>query len=180
MVSQAFRWGATIIEMLIVIAIIAILISVLLPAVQSSREAARRISCGNNLRQLCVALRNYEAANLSFPAGSITDFDQQSSDILGTDGVFANGFTMLLPFLEEQTLADQYDSNKTWYLQDSRVAATVLGVLTCPSNGSKPNPHTDYFVGYAANSVGSPLGNTLGLTDQPFPHACVTCVGSIL
>src|SRR5688572_21241712 len=93
--------GFTLVELLVVIAIIGILVALLLPAVQAAREAARRMSCGNNLKQISLGLHNYHDTYKAFPAGWF-DF-----------GGAANNFeswgwsAMLLPFVEQQPLHDQ-------------------------------------------------------------------------
>lgn len=105
------RAGFTLIEVLVVIAIIGILVSLLLPAVQSARESARRIQCKNNLKQLGLALHNHEDVHREFPSGVIRQrWDQQPTWSEGhwAWGVFAN----LMPYIEQNNLHDQLHLDK--------------------------------------------------------------------
>ena len=146
-ISQNMRRAAfTLVELLVVIAIVGILIALLLPAVQSAREAARRTQCFNHLRQLALAALNHEAAQQSFPPGVVAS----ESGAL-RDGLHS-GFVYLLPFLEEQALHDQYDFQQDWkHARNSVVRMTELDALLCPSNNSQvvddggiPGGATDY------------------------------------
>ena len=95
--------GFTLVELLVVIAIIGILVALLLPAVQAAREAARRSQCQNNLKQLSLAILNYESSKRELPAGGITEGQC-------CDTPSAAGWSILiLPYVEEQSLYDQYD-----------------------------------------------------------------------
>src|SRR4051812_46549754 len=91
--------GFTLVELLVVIAIIGVLVALLLPAVQAAREAARRTQCSNNLKQLSLALLNYETVHTTFPPAGI-DTNQMSWTVL------------LLPYFEQQALYDQFNFNK--------------------------------------------------------------------
>jgi prepilin-type N-terminal cleavage/methylation domain-containing protein/prepilin-type processing-associated H-X9-DG protein len=129
--------GFTLIELLVVIAIIAVLISLLLPAVQSAREAARRAQCVNNLKQLGLALANYESAQGSYPYGMARENTGPNS--FGGPYTYYVGsslFVRLLPYFEQQVLASAYNTSLTnWVVDNSTVGATGLSALWCPSDG---------------------------------------------
>jgi prepilin-type N-terminal cleavage/methylation domain-containing protein/prepilin-type processing-associated H-X9-DG protein len=92
------RRGFTLIELLVVIAIIAVLIGLLLPAVQAAREAARRTQCTNNLKQVGLAVHNYEAAVGTLPLGCVVTFDRSGNPFFNGWGITAR----ILPYLEGQ------------------------------------------------------------------------------
>jgi prepilin-type N-terminal cleavage/methylation domain-containing protein/prepilin-type processing-associated H-X9-DG protein len=129
--------GFTLIELLVVIAIIAVLISLLLPAVQSAREAARRAQCTNNLKQLGLAMANYESANGSFPMAFFWQFCDSSNTCAGSIG---NGFgpmVALLTYYEQGPLFNAYNAQvPAFTCQNATVDGTGVGTLWCPSDGS--------------------------------------------
>lgn len=140
--TRPSRHGFTLVELLVVITIIGILIALLLPAVQAAREAARRMQCGNNLKQICLALHGYHESKNCFPPGDVGDDVAASS--LGA-------FVMLLPQLELGNLYDQINwqnppANNNWsgpqmWWDDPRnrvVIGTRPPVLVCPSDTEPP------------------------------------------
>ncbi len=102
----ARRTAFTLVELLVVIAIIGILVGLLLPAVQAAREAARRMQCGNNLKQIGLAIHNYESANKRFPPGNITDGTCCSTPSQSVWSV------CILPYLEQANLSGRFDPTK--------------------------------------------------------------------
>jgi type II secretory pathway pseudopilin PulG len=128
------------IELLVVIAIIGVLVALLLPAVQAAREASRRSSCQNNMRQLAVALQNHHDAHGRFPANSpwdLSDLNVNPSDRKGSMLV------KLTPYIEEQTFFRRLDFHgdvKAQIEDDPILREMQLSVLRCPSDSLQPAP----------------------------------------
>ena len=95
--------GFTLVELLVVIGIVGLLVALLLPAIQAAREAARRSECFNNLRQIGLALQNYESANRSLPSGYLSQFKTDGTDT----GPGWGWAALLLDYLEENSLRRQ-------------------------------------------------------------------------
>ncbi len=132
--NRSQRLAFTLIELLVVIAIIAILIGLLLPAVQKVREAASRAKCSNNLKQIGLALMNYESANGHFPYGDTRG--SLGEPMVGWDAV-------ILPYIEQGNLANLYNINMDWYLQSPAALGTQIKTFICPSTPIGPSSYFD-------------------------------------
>jgi len=177
---RARNAGFTLIELLVVIAIIAVLIALLLPAVQAAREAARRIQCVNNLKQIGVALHNYHDAIGVLPFGnSGRTFPPKGPKPLLWACTETGPLTMLLPFIEQCPLYDainvQIDNcmngwppgwSRAYIDANSTAFGTQIGTLLCPSDGTTPAPDGWSYSNYAANAGTS--WSLTNITDGPF------------
>jgi prepilin-type N-terminal cleavage/methylation domain-containing protein/prepilin-type processing-associated H-X9-DG protein len=126
------RPAFTLVELFVVIAIIAILIGLLLPAVQKIREAAARLSCQNNLKQIGVALQNFHAAHESFPPGSRAT---------GVEACYDNWAIAILPFMEQDPLYHLFDPTKrNEDPANDGVRTARVTMFVCPSDPSGSEP----------------------------------------
>ena len=142
--SHQYRKGFTLVELLVVIAIIAMLVTLLLPAVQSAREAARRTQCKNSLKNIGIALLNFESANGTLPPAAEFDERQapQSSDLFRPNWIIRT-----LPFMEQQGIYDAFDL--TQYISDpvnELARSSRIDVLICPTDSGSERP----FMGTSA------------------------------
>lgn len=127
----------TLVELLVVITIIGLLIAILLPAVQSAREAARRMQCTNNLHQIGVGLHCYHAAHGCFPPGGIEHrsmINPATKKVYGASGRQLAWSAFLLPFIEQQALHDKIDFGKAFdSAENAPAAAVVVSTYICPT-----------------------------------------------
>ncbi|MBM80464.1 MAG: prepilin-type cleavage/methylation domain-containing protein [Planctomycetaceae bacterium] len=127
--------GFTLIELLVVIAIIAVIVALLLPAVQAAREAARRMACKNNLKQIGLALHNYESAYRMYPPGYIHKFGTPgAANELANHAGLAWG-AMLLPQLDQSPLYEQLNAEvPIWDAVNLQARETKLPLFLCPTD----------------------------------------------
>jgi prepilin-type N-terminal cleavage/methylation domain-containing protein/prepilin-type processing-associated H-X9-DG protein len=154
--------GFTLIELLVVIAIIAVLIALLLPAVQAAREAARRMQCTNNLKQIGIALHNYHTATNAFPPGSTYVYSDTAGTIYSWNTWSAQA--LLLSYLEQNPIYNSVNfsvapvSSDIGSAQSNTVLYMRISTFLCPSDG---NAGVNYINSYAAS-----MGPSIGYTTQ--------------
>jgi prepilin-type N-terminal cleavage/methylation domain-containing protein len=147
-----FRLALTLVELLVVIAIIGVLVALLLPAVQASREAARRAACMNNLKQVGLALLGHHDARKEFPLGG-----KAAKGAIGPSWT-----TEVLPWLEEAPLRDLFDLSLAYTDPVNLTAAnTLIPALLCPSmpEGEVPRKSADSANSYAKTAYGGIQGD---------------------
>lgn len=143
------RRGFTLVELLVVIAIIGLLVGLLLPAVQAAREASRRMSCSNHLRQIGLAAHNYHSAFQRLPSGYVSFATRDGTgpptarlDPVTWDGAPGWGWIAgLLPYIEAVTIASQLQYNEPiWSPRNERAIAATIPLLLCPTatGGDEP------------------------------------------
>ncbi len=175
--DRRVKSGFTLIELLVVIAIIAILIGLLLPAVQKVREAAARMSCTNKQKQIGLALHNYHDTNGAMPAGQ--PYGYYFGGWYSTPGIKdldrSNWAGAILPYVEQNALYDQLQTairNSSGYTCNLPLAQNVLATFLCPSDPASPKIaaapgnaqgfHTNFIVCHG-NGYATPTGDDRGL-----------------
>jgi prepilin-type N-terminal cleavage/methylation domain-containing protein/prepilin-type processing-associated H-X9-DG protein len=140
--KRAYSAAFTLVELLVVIAIIGILVALLLPAIQAARESARRASCTNNLRQITLAIHDYEMANEHLPAGT----NNPTGPIENLpQGLCISWIARILPHLEEAPRYNQLDMSASAYAAvNDPVRQSTIELLLCPSSYSEEGPFSNY------------------------------------
>ena len=166
------RGAFTLVELLVVIAIIGILVGLLLPAVQAAREAARRMQCSNNLKQLGLAILNYEGAHKKLPAGRIGPACLNSTNLTAATKPAQNihGLATILPFIEQSALYSRFNLSAPFgdYTRgpvlalpsafasgNAKLAATPIPGFFCPSDGGARTIVTPTFSSIYAPQLGA-------------------------
>jgi prepilin-type N-terminal cleavage/methylation domain-containing protein len=142
--------GFTLVELLVVIAIIGILVALLLPAIQAAREAARRSSCTNNIRQIALAVHNYHDTYKFVPPARLQD-------------AYPTWFAFIMPFLEEQNAHDLWHFDKQWFDDLNKQAREVdVPLFRCPSRNNPKLVYSNFGDVAGVSTVLGAAGDYVG------------------
>jgi prepilin-type N-terminal cleavage/methylation domain-containing protein/prepilin-type processing-associated H-X9-DG protein len=157
------RSAFTLIELLVVIAIIAVLIGLLLPAVQKVREAANRMSCQNNLKQMALAIHSYHDANRTFP------MCRSTPQAIGAPSTSFSVHARILPYVEQDNVFRTINFNVVWNAPDNQLAfGTPIKTYICPSDPNVGNvPPGEAVTNYRVNEGSSIFYGVPGYTLPP-------------
>jgi len=169
--------GFTLVELLVVVAIIGVLVGLLLPAVQAAREASRRSACANNLKQIGLAIAGYQLANSEFPASCTEGLeDQFDLNYDPSDAVRHSWSSAILPFLEDDALDDSINrSLHAVFSSNAQIAATIIRLYRCPSYDGPDFSESSRYAGIETKcAIGnyvalgtSTVGNLWGVDLEP-------------
>ena len=154
--QRTWRPGFTLVELLVVISIIGVLVSLLLPAVQSARESARVAHCKNNLRQLAISLASHEDSKGIFPPARLEPHPEHPWEYY-CSGWQPSWYARILPFIEQQNMADNWRLEQAFYLHPEPTRMMTAPVFSCPSRRT-----TDNLV----------VGNRSYMGGEPLPCGC--------
>jgi type II secretory pathway pseudopilin PulG len=166
------------IELLVVIAIIAVLVSLLMPAVQQAREAARRSQCSNNLKQIGLAIHNFEEAKQTLP-----------SSRMGPQ--HATWFVQILPYVEQQNLYSVWTLTDSYYVQQPAARLTPVPVYSCPTRrgamlstqfevSSNGIPDSQQYPGVLGDYAGNGGQFAGAIVDDPLCHGAMCQAESLV
>lgn len=168
--------GFTLVELLVVIAIIGVLVALLLPAVQAAREAARRSSCGNNMKQLSIAVHNFHDTHKVLPPGGTADNRPFGTNTPNGTGWGSSWFVQILPFIEQGTLYEklQLGPSSAWGTADTTNNNTAANGLliksfVCPSSPLEPWARGPYSPPAGAKIVAPSYVGVSGAVDGLIP-----------